>query len=179
MRIIRKVLNRGLLTFFNKEVLGDTFPWFYINATTSNLKPFKNSYEHIQFFHTFIDSGKCNSPTWLSHLDIVFKEILKPFDIDKEKIERMKINYQPQYHPPKGKIHNNPHVDFDGDFKTVIFYLNTCDGATYFFDKEKISKKIESEANTLIQFDGNLLHAGSHPQQFQQRLVLNINYKCE
>ena len=62
------------------------------------------------------------------------------------------------------------------NYSTILFYLNTCDGYTYFFDDKKVIKKIKSIGNSLVQFDGDLLHGGSNPKKDKERIVLNINY---
>ena len=57
------------------------------------------------------------------------------------------------------------------DFKTAIFYLNTCNGHTLFKDK-----KIESKENVLVNFTGKLLHKMVSQTDTKRRIVINFNY---
>lgn len=100
------------------------------------------------------------------------------------KLLRMKINcgfiqpgeylYTPQ----------TPHVDlqYDNgdpiDHWVCLYYLDTNDAPTYFFDKElRIVKKITAQKGRAILFDGSTLHAGSNPALEPLRFVLNIVVK--
>lgn len=57
-------------------------------------------------------------------------------------------------------------------YKTAIFYVNTNNGKTVF----RNGKEIESVANRLIIFDGNLEHTGTTHSDTKTRCVINFNY---
>lgn len=185
MKIIKNILSKEELNTFKRIIFSDDFAWFYnhksvtYNSNTTSFlnlkKKYKNLYEHPYFTHNFINKSVSNSP-WLKPLSSIFDKIYKDFNI--KKIIRIKINYQPQYNLKKTEIYSTPHVDLNepNNYSTILFYLNTCDGYTYFFDDKKVIKKIKSIGNSLVQFDGDLLHGGSHPKKDKERIVLNINY---
>jgi len=56
------------------------------------------------------------------------------------------------------------------NYKTAIFYLNKNNGYTVFKDK-----KIKSEENTLVDFDGQTLHKGISATD-NKKVIININY---
>ena len=58
-------------------------------------------------------------------------------------------------------------------FKTAILYINTNDGYTRF---KKKNKKIKSEENKLIDFNGRLSHTGTSCTDAPYRMVINFVY---
>ena len=56
--------------------------------------------------------------------------------------------------------------------KKLIFNLKKF----YFFRNKKVVKKIKNIENTLVQFDGKIVHAGCNPEKVEKKLCLNINY---
>ena len=75
------------------------------------------------------------------------------------------------------KMHKHtPHIDMQIPHKVILFYLNDCDGDTYFYDKEhKIIDSVTPKENRAVLFDGSILHSSSKPIEFPRRIVLNIN----
>ncbi len=75
------------------------------------------------------------------------------------------------------KIRTNEIIEYpihkDDECKYVsLYYLNTCDGYTFFKD----GTKIESIANRLITFPHHLWHGGTSTTNTDRRLVINFNY---
>lgn len=111
------------------------------------------------------------------------------FSFDVEDILRCKINFQ--YRAPKSSIgkYNFPHVDLVTESEEVItalYYVNDCDGDTYFFDKQGaaniddlnslvIKKQISPKQGRLVLFNSQELHAGSNPIEADFRVVINYN----
>ena len=54
----------------------------------------------------------------------------------------------------------------------AIYYLNTCDGYTYF----KGGTKVESIANRIIIFPSEVWHGGTSVTNADRRVVINFNY---
>ena len=71
-------------------------------------------------------------------------------------------------------IHNiDNEIQNNYKLKTLIIYLNTCNGYTLFKHNKQ---KIYSEDNKAVLFDSNLYHSGSTTTNADKRIVLNINY---
>ena len=72
------------------------------------------------------------------------------------------------------KIHEDPlHVDFDNiEATTSIFYVNTCNGYTYFED----GSRVNSVENRLVTFPTQTLHGGANCTDLDCRIVINFNY---
>lgn len=67
------------------------------------------------------------------------------------------------------------HVDQDfndSKYFSLVYHLNTCDGATYIQ-----KKKVPSVSGNAILFDSNIPHRGTGPTQDSTRYVLNILLK--
>ena len=73
-----------------------------------------------------------------------------------------------------------PHIDFPYKGITAIYYVNDCDGDTFFFKKEenklKIIKQISPKKGSLIYFDNTIFHAGQPPFNSNLRAILNLNF---
>ena len=83
-----------------------------------------------------------------------------------------------------------PHVDWSIPHETCIYYINSTDGDTVFFDqihdtslslgantskKKNAITKISPKQGKAVLFDGLQYHSGN-PSQTDLRFVLNINY---
>jgi len=59
--------------------------------------------------------------------------------------------------------------------KTAIFYLNTNNGGTQFYDKD--GPIVQSKSNTIVKFPTSTPHAGVWATNAKLRYVLNLNYE--
>ena len=120
--------------------------------------------ERTQFVHMLWD------PIWgivtsYGEIGTFFLEKLNP-----RVLLRMKANLQLK----DSKIHEDPlHVDFDNiEATTSIFYVNTCNGYTYFED----GSRVNSVENRLVTFPTKTLHGGANCTDQDCRIVINLNY---
>jgi len=190
MKIIKNVLSKDDLETLKKELLNPYFPWYFnrytidkdLRYTQKGYQNFKgkagarvNAYEAPQLTHSIIQREKISSHR-LDKVGHILDKVYKDFDI--KSITRMKFNLQFPHNFQKNEKYNMPHYDNDNipDLKIIIFYLNTCDSYTYFFKGTKVNKKVKVEENSLVCFDGTILHAGSNPKKTPYKLCLNINY---
>ncbi len=174
MKITNNILPKLDLKKIIDIVTCDDFNWFYNDKTTSLKNKTKYSYEAPQLTHTLIINKQVNSD-WLSKLHPVLQIILNK---KVKSIIRMKFNLLFPHKYKKNQKHCTPHIDNVGvkNYKVLLFYLEDCDSYTYFFKNKKIWKKVKVKANTLIEFDGDIYHAGSHPNKAKRKIVLNVNY---
>jgi hypothetical protein len=177
MKITKNVLFKNDLKEFLKLINSDNFPWYYNDKTAhikSNINS-KHTYEAPQMTHKLIHNGEINSD-WLKIMSPILDNIYK--DIDINGIIRMKFNLLFPYKYKKNEKHCTPHIDneeYKGN-RILLFYPEDCDCYTYFFKNKKVWKKVKVTGNTLIDFDGKIYHAGSHPVKNTKKIVLNINY---
>lgn len=70
---------------------------------------------------------------------------------------------------------DTPHIDYKFNHLVLLYYINTIDGDTVFFDKdEKIVERITPRRGRAVLFDGSILHASSNPT-LGPRIVINTN----
>ena len=136
----------------------------------------KHCYEYTQFVHTYIADGIVKSNLF-KEIEKVFNHFIYKTKQKVKKLHRIKSNYQPMYLYDKTKMYNTPHTDYALPHRTMLYYINDSDGCTFFFENNKIIKKVEPKKGRLVLFDGLIKHAGCHPKKNKNRIVLNINYE--
>ena len=120
-----------------------------------------------------------------SYLKILFKnrssyfEILEPIlvKIDPISLWRAKANLITK---TPNIVENSYHIDMlflksekkIKQWTTSIFYINTNNGYTEFED----GTKVESVANRMVTFPGNIEHRGTSCTDKKIRVVINFNY---
>ena len=72
--------------------------------------------------------------------------------------------------------YNDPHIDADIPHTVILYYVNDCDGDTYFFDKNNnVVDTVSPKKGRMVVFDGNTTHASSQPSK-GVRVTLNLNF---
>ena len=70
-----------------------------------------------------------------------------------------------------------PHIDMNRPHTTALYYVNTSDGETVFFDENNNEIRREKpEQGKVVIFDGSIYHASSCPTTTTNRMTLNFNY---
>ena len=170
-----------------KELTGPYFPWFLSSGTNhgtadyllidQNIKPDSLTKEYLQFTHTLLHEG---NPTWeMSELVIsMFENFCEKVNIHPKSIFRIKANFQTQCNFSKEEFYNTPHTDALATHTVAIYYVNDSDGDTVIFDANgKILKSVKPKQGRFLVFDGMLYHAGRHPIEADNRIVINFNFK--
>ena len=71
-----------------------------------------------------------------------------------------------------------PHVDWDFQHYTMLYYVCDSDGPTIIYDElNNIIDKIEPVKGRVLIMSGDTIHASSSPKEHKQRIVLNYNFK--
>jgi hypothetical protein len=136
----------------------------------------------VQFSHYLYMEGENNvSP----HLNIALP-LLKQLERIHGKITffRCKVNLTTPYPPYNNYEPHIPHTDMKYDdgkkipHLVCLYYINDCDGPTYFFNNEyKIIDMVQPAIGRAIIFDGSILHASSSPVLNPYRFIMNINFR--
>ena len=155
IRTIKNFLKKKDFKHLENTMHGVCFPWF-LNGV---VRPGDGFY---QLCHIFFIDHKINSP--------FFKDLKPILDILKPR-ELLRIKANLLFKTPKIFEHGY-HLDANEPHHTAILYLNSNNGYTRFKD----GKKITSEKNKLIKFDGSLPHTGSSCTDYSYRTVINCNY---
>jgi len=153
-------VSENLLKEINSLMTNMNFPWYFHDSVTRE-KDNKNFY----FTHILYSFDKINSR--------FYKNIVPEF-IEKLKIKkllRVKLNLYAQTHKI---IEHSYHTDFQKPHTTALFYINKNDGFTIF---KKPFKKIKSEKNKCVIFDGLKEHKSTTCTNQCARFTLNINYE--
>jgi len=177
--------------------LSSYFPW-YLNKSlsfTSGENLFKhfnkissNIFEYGFFVHTFVNNGQINSGLCDIPLGI-FEKVREKYNFSDE-IYRIKANLYTKISPQESGSHHTPHLDSYTDHIVLIYYVNDSDGDTFIFNSEpnnfqsehevtkiEIEKVVSPKKGRCLIFNGSVLHAGMHPEKFDNRIVINFNFK--
>ena len=157
LKVHKNFMDYFLFLKLKETLTGSEFPWF-----KSRIVP---QIDDIQLIHTFYEFGRANSE---------FLELLDPClrFLKIKKLIRAKANLVLK----TNKIQEHGfHIDTNGykEFRSSILYINSNNGYTRF---EKKNKKIKSEENKLIDFNGFLQHTGTSCTDAPYRIVINFVY---
>ena len=187
IKIIDNFLNDTEASIVEKSV---TEVHWFLTLEEASVSPYKyltmkdsNTKEYLQFCHNLLDHrGELVSPNYKYLIDFIKNKLNKTTPVTE--FLRMKINLQTQCSFSNEDFYNTPHLDRLGDnenYFNAIYYVNECDGDTYFFNKEKegysIVDKISPKKGRLILFSGDTYHAGRHPIKALKRIVINCNFR--
>jgi hypothetical protein len=137
--------------------MADEFPWFFNN--------FKVDFDdnEFQFTHTLYWNKTIWSNSFQNLQNLI--ERINPISII-----RIKLNLTTKTDIIK-KYRLHPDED-DLRAMTMIYYLNTNNGYTYFED----GQIIESVQNRAVFFPSHILHSGTSCSDQKIRVVLNMTY---
>ena len=144
---------------------GVEFPWYLndYNYSDNELIPADSVY-NFQFTHGFYSLHRITSEFY-NHVVYPFLIKIKPLAFI-----RIKANLNPV---TSDTIKYGWHVDYENyKHKTAVYYVNTNNGKTIF----KNGLEVESIANRLVVFDGNMKHTATSCTDKKTRCVINFNY---
>lgn len=159
MKVIKNYLENSIFKEIQTMVFSSHFPLYY-NDYVADL----SDHSDFMFTHYFYANEKQNSD-FMSSIILPILGKLKY-----KKLIRAKLNC---YTKKNKHIYTPFHKDLDYAHQVALFSLNTCNGFTYF--KEK-NKKIKSIENQMVLFDGLKEHASVNQTDTNLRMNININY---
>lgn len=135
--------------------------WFYRDNMTSD-----DENGMCYFTHNFFLKNTIYSP---------FFNLLEPL-LDKLKISSL-IEVRANMSISKTDTYESSwHVDYpDGNSKTAILYLTTCNAKTL-INVEKEIIEIDSVENRILIFDTNIFHKMISATDTKRRIIINLNY---
>tara|TARA_R100000353_G_C6393745_1_gene165557 strand:+ start:36 stop:515 length:480 start_codon:yes stop_codon:yes gene_type:complete len=157
MNIYKNFVDKKICKQIKDNMLGANFPWFYRKNQTGKDSSFLN--------HVFFTNNKLNS-----NLYSLIEPLVKKLNPDKLINIRANLCL-------KRPMKSHWHSDFDNlkltsKSKTAIYYVNTNNGYTVFKNK-----KVKSEANKMIIFNGNTQHKVKYQTDRDTRIVINFLYE--
>lgn len=158
IKITEKLLDQKQADLIEQKMTCNMFGWFITKGIVYRHE------DNYQFTHNFYDIFQPRS----NYMELINPIIKK---INPSSIIRIKANLIPK---TKNIIETNLHKDigYAKGNKTAIYYVNTNNGYTKF----KTGKKIKSEKNKLVIFDGDQEHFGTSCTDHHYRIVINFNY---
>jgi len=163
-------------------LLNPELQWYFYSATSENTDSVNlvNHYEGPQFVHTFFDYYlKENSPH-LNKILTVLKDLYKKTNIGEIKLLRVKSNLQMMRSNNTEKNFTKPHIDMNEKHIVLLYYVNDNDGKTFLFNDDfSIKDAIIPKKGRALIFDGKILHASSHPINYETRLVINYDLEIK
>lgn len=141
-------------------LMSNEIPWYFQKETTYFGK--ESLHGEYYFTHVFYINHNSHSNFFTCLEPLITK-------IDPAALIRVKGNLFPNL----GKIlENDTHTDHEFKNNGAVYSINTCNGFTRLAD----GTKIESVANRLLIFRGDLTHNSSHCTDEQRRVNINLNY---
>ena len=175
MRVIRNVIPT-VYQMRIKQMMEDVgFPWGYLKDVTYRetdevRNRFPNANGSQGFAHLFYDA---ETNTHSEFCNIIMPLLFSFVDTTEYDLFRIKGGLL----LPTGTGYNMPHIDMNRPHTTALYYVNTSDGETVFFDENSNEIRREKpEQGKVIIFDGSIYHASSCPTTTTNRMTLNFNY---
>jgi hypothetical protein len=136
--------------------------WFYRDNMTSK----DDEHGMCYFTHNFFINNHVCSPYFNLLESLLYK--LKVFSLLQARTN-MSISKEDRYE-------SSWHVDYpDGDSKTAILYMTTCNAKTM-IEVEKEIIGIDSVENRILIFDTAISHKMISATDAKRRIIINLNY---
>jgi 2OG-Fe(II) oxygenase superfamily len=160
---------------------GRTFDKTVSNENYAQLAD-EHTFEQFQLTRWLMANGEWAPSDCVGQMKLIMERVALRLGLTTLRLDRIKANLQSR--TLSERKYNTPHVDNRSERHFVaIYYVNDADGRTTVFKNRepplKVLKEVKSKAGRVIVFDGNLLHAGSHPRRSDYRMVINFNFMLE
>ena len=173
--VIENILEEKDALFAESTMLGNYFPWFINLETVNDRKKLSNGFDSPQFTHCFVRDGVQASTQGYGYIDVLMKKIIDLHP--KHKLFRVKANLNVQS-SQMGNNHYPAHTDAEFPCISAIYYVTNSDGDTLFFNKNmEVVQRVVPKRNTLVYFDGGIMHAGMPPKKSFSRCLINFVIK--
>ena len=201
MKIIENALPEMVFNNVKRKLTRTDFPWYFtktayddgnLNENSPSSIPM-TSWANVIFAPEDNEEHTKTSP-WFYMFETLILTMLDKAQEPIDKIYRIRLG---MITGQDSNYINAAHVDYPFPHKTALFYFNTTDGDTifynekydtnsdlgskdYYFQKLKrnltVNERISCEENKLIIFDGLTYHSSTTPTNVARRMVLNVNF---
>jgi len=160
--VIDNFLDKEYFDTIKNTLTSDDINWFYRDNMTS-----KDEHGMCYFTHNFFINNRVCSP-FFNLLEPLLLYKLKVFSLLQARAN-MSISKEDRYE-------SSWHVDYpDGDSKTAILYMTTCNAKTM-IEVEKEIIGIDSVENRILIFDTAISHKMISATDAKRRIIINLNY---
>ena len=184
---LRNVLDDTEVEEIEKILSSPFFPWYMsktkYTAQLETVEKFKNNpnvKEYVQLVHVFYNNETGDTRVNSDFAPLVvkpFQKLLAKINLNDAILYRCKANFQTQHKNSDSDSYNTPHIDLPNPHYVMIYYVNDSDGDTFLFDNnDQLITRITPERGKILIFNGEILHAGSHPVESDYRIVINYNF---
>ena len=176
IKVIDDVISKGFQSLVERTLTAhQEFPWYYnTNITSHDIDDPNTGFSHlIHEYDRDTRSGYFNIT-----LPILYEAIEKAWDSSTQMEELYRIRAGLFLRNQTNVEHHVPHVDYDFEHFSMLYYVSDADGPTYFFDEDgkTITTTVEPLKGRAVVFSGDVLHASSSPKNHKHRIVLNYNF---
>jgi len=155
------------------------FPWYLVKETTfvDGPTPYKGVFNNSSFSHVVVMDYQPASQ-YYDLFESALRLISDAANQNFSDIYRVRLGCL----LPDKLDHHCPHVDFEEEHTTALYYVNESDGDTIFFSHEEsvfqpdCQLRVPPERGKMVVFNGDVLHASSSPTT-GYRIALNVNFK--
>ena len=166
-KLIENILHQDKFKKLNDTFNGSYVPWFYNDSS--------NWGEDNNFIFTHYMYRENNVGIVSELFNDILPVILKASILsNKFNLLRIKANL---YTKQDKNIYHSAHTDFPelDKYTTAVYNFTTCNGGTVLIidDKEIVIPSVE---NSLLIFDGNIMHKGFTQTDKNNRVLLNIDF---
>ena len=175
MQILENFLPHSLKKIIQKELLSNTFPWYYNDSVVY----YDTSGNNFQFIHNFYNE-QTEKSTWYPAIQPFIFILEQRLNLKARGILRIKANLLTKI--LDGLDANNIHQDCEEPgFVSLLYYVHDSDGDTVFFedDKKTITHRITPKENTAVFFDSTTWHSSTTPKINKNRIVINFILELE
>jgi hypothetical protein len=189
MKIIDNITTPANAAHLKHLLLGE--PWYYLKSTAYNDDdstggiPFESSWILMIY-----DNKEIMSP--LMHLaHSILVKALHQQNLTMSELIRIRAGFTTRTPEP---FTHAPHVDWDVEHMSGLYYLNDSDGDTIFYNDKQdpgleessfdfsqnreftVDQTVTPKADRFVLFDGDTFHSSTSPTKNDYRLVLNYNW---
>lgn len=172
MVIIDNAISCGYQEFVRRTIEADNFPWYFNEKITTH--EIDREDPNTGFSNLVFDWEREYQSEYFDMLIPILYESLNKNNLMLTNLLRVRVGMFVK-NQCEDK-HHLPHVDYDFDHHTMLYYVTDSDGPTFFFDEDKIVDQVDPKIGRSVIFDGKTLHASSTPKSYAKRIVINYNF---